>query len=243
MCKFFSFVTEPDGHPNERFYFDWNYRKKHYLDDGHDSHSHICHYYRLNEDRCNKYEYFPFAEYLNIDQQNSHIDDRVQVESWIKTFDLRRVVKPLIIKPYINPVQIKPPPITQEIVDLLKKWIDIFPESFYTSTAFCAYVSKETGVTHTISSNIVANIISYYHNIWSMHLAGLLLNHFNYYTYSDRAFFTYACTFFDFSYPYDISSCNRLLEMGLLPIRDNAKWKLFSIYEDILKTEYELDIL
>ena len=34
MCKFFSFVTDPVNHPAEYYYFDWEYRKDNFDDDG-----------------------------------------------------------------------------------------------------------------------------------------------------------------------------------------------------------------
>ena len=75
MCNFFSFVTDPVNHPAEYYHFDWEYRKSHLDDDGVDSHSHICAHFKLNEDRCNKYEFNPLTGRFDIDQINSERDD------------------------------------------------------------------------------------------------------------------------------------------------------------------------
>ncbi len=89
MCETFSFVTDPVNHGGKRFYFHWYSRKT--LDGGHDSHSRICHFYGLDEDMCNKYEYNIFDRSVKVDQINSEIDDRVQVKNWLETFDIRKI--------------------------------------------------------------------------------------------------------------------------------------------------------
>ena len=72
MCNFFSFVTNPDN-TSDFYYFDWEMRKKDW--NGADNHSHICAYYKINEDKCNKYEYNPLTDEFVIDMQNAKIDD------------------------------------------------------------------------------------------------------------------------------------------------------------------------
>ena len=122
MCKFFSFVTEPEGHPNERFYFNWEKRKKNF--DGADSHDHIISHYKLPDSKCNSYEYNPLTKVFDVDQQNSGTDDRVQAERWVEGLDWKRIVKPLIIKPIINPFtdckKVKKP--TKAQIELLREW-------------------------------------------------------------------------------------------------------------------------
>ena len=58
MCNFFSFVTNPD-HDRNIYYFDWEQRQKE--KDGSDSHSHICAYYHLDEDKCINWECDPLT--------------------------------------------------------------------------------------------------------------------------------------------------------------------------------------
>ena len=123
MCKFFSFVTDPVNHPAEYYYFDWEYRKADLDDEGVDSHSHICAYYKLNEDKCNKYEYNPLTKKFEIDQINSERDDSVAAEKWVKRLDFKTVVEPLIVKPIVNPFELPAvEQVTDEQIGWLKDW-------------------------------------------------------------------------------------------------------------------------
>ena len=125
MCKFFSFVTEPENHGGQRFYFDWDYRKDN-LSDGNDSHSTICEHFKLKEDVCNKYEYNPLLFTFEVDQINSQVDDRIQAEDWVRKLDFKKVVEPLIIKPIVSPFEL---PVVDEPtkaqIALLKKWASV----------------------------------------------------------------------------------------------------------------------
>lgn len=89
MCNFFSFVTEPEYHGGQRFYFNKEYRK---VINNPDSHSTICDYNHLKEDKCNKYGYDFITRELKVDQINSPVDDRVQVEKWAHNLNLRNII-------------------------------------------------------------------------------------------------------------------------------------------------------
>ena len=127
MCQFFSFVTNPVDNPGWYYYFDWEYRKAHLDDDGVDSHSHICAHFKLNEDRCNKYEFNPLTKRFVIDQINSDRGDSEVAEKWVKRLDFKTIVEPLIIKPIANPFKLpkveKP---TDEQIGWLKEWIAVW---------------------------------------------------------------------------------------------------------------------
>ena len=125
MCGFFSFCTEPENHGGKRYYFDWTYRKGHYLEEC-DSHSLICEHYHIKEDICNKYEYNPLTKEFEVDMINSHVDDRVQAEDWVNKKNFKKIVEPLIIKPLINPFEL--PMVSepnQEQIKLLKSWASV----------------------------------------------------------------------------------------------------------------------
>ena len=127
MCNFFSFVTDPINHPAEYYFFDWVYRKSHLDDDGVDSHSHICAYYKLNEDKCNKYEYSPVTGEFVVDQINSKRDDQEAAENWVKRLDFKTIVEPLIIKPIVNPLELpKVEHVTDEQVAWLREWDSVW---------------------------------------------------------------------------------------------------------------------
>ena len=127
MCEFFSFVTEPEGRGNERFYFNWDQRKED-LTGEYDSHSTICKYFKLKEDNCNKYEYNPLTKELQIDQINSDVDDSVQVEAWVEKLNWKKIIKPLIIKPIIHPFRDIPEveQVTEEHIEWLKDFIRVW---------------------------------------------------------------------------------------------------------------------
>ena len=125
MCDFFSLVTNPNTRPAERFYFDWAQRVERDHEDC-DSHSTICKFYALNEDMCNKYEYNPLTGVLVVDQINSEVDDRVQVHDWLDKLDWQRIVKPLIIKPIVNPFEIEAGDVTDEAIEKLHEWASVW---------------------------------------------------------------------------------------------------------------------
>ena len=124
MCNFFSFVTQPDERPNERFYFDWMNRVERNHEDC-DSHSTICKRFNLDEDKSNKYEYNPLTKVLTVDQINNELDDRLQVEAWCEQLDWKRIVAPLIVKPIVHPLEIEAGEVTDEVIDLLKQWASV----------------------------------------------------------------------------------------------------------------------
>ena len=127
MCNFFSFVTDPVNHPAEYYYFDWDYRKANLDDDGADSHSHICSHFKLDEDRCNKYEYNPLTKRFVIDQIISKRDDQEAAENWVKRQDFKTIVEPLIIKPIVNPFELPAvEKVTDEHLQWLKEWDSVW---------------------------------------------------------------------------------------------------------------------
>jgi hypothetical protein len=91
MCKFFSCVSNGHG---TMFYFDVKQRLE--LKDNnpenydYDSHSSICDYYKINEDRCNKYEYNPFTKKFKVDQLNN-INDSVHIEKQLREMDFSEI--------------------------------------------------------------------------------------------------------------------------------------------------------
>ena len=127
MCQFFSFVTDPVGHPAEYYHFDWEYRKAHLDDDGADSHSHICAHFALDEDRCNKYEFNPLTKAFTIDQINSKRDDSEAAEKWANRLDFKTIAEPLIVKPIVNPLELpKVEQVTDEQIGWLKDWASVW---------------------------------------------------------------------------------------------------------------------
>ena len=85
MCSFLSFVTKGDG---EAYFFKYTQRQELRTTDYRlDSHASICHYYKLDEDLCNKYELNPFTKKLTIDMLNTIDDsDKIDINKIITIF-------------------------------------------------------------------------------------------------------------------------------------------------------------
>jgi len=218
MCKFFSFVTEPENNGGKRFYFDWDYRKTnlnaHLDDEGEDSHSIICKHFGLKEDACNKYEFNPLTKEFVVDQINATVDDRVQVEEWVNNLDFKKVVEPLIVKPIVNPLElkmVKKP--TKAQIKLLEEWAsvrdsvwasvgDSVGDSVRDSVGASVWASVRVSVGDSVRDSVRDSV---WDSVWA-----------------------YTSSFFDIKYEYDFSSCVKLWEQGLVPSFDGTTWRLHS---------------
>ena len=126
MCQFFSCIS--DGH-GKMFYFDHKIRKKVLsgkLDYELDSHSSIADYYKVDEDKHNKYEYNPLTKRFRIDQINT-LTDSQQIRLQCKQLDFALIVPELIIKPIFHPFKNKDRKrVTKKEIELLKKWDSVW---------------------------------------------------------------------------------------------------------------------
>jgi len=200
MCNFFSFVTDPVNHPAEYYFFDWVYRKAHLDDEGVDSHSHICAHFKLNEDKCNKYEYSPVTGEFVVDQINSKRDDQEAAENWVKRLDFKTIVEPLIIKPIVNPFELPAVErVTDEQIDWLKSWASVMDS-----------VGASVGdLVRDLVSDSVGSSVS--DSVWESVRA------------SSWAYFS---SFFAIEYKFDFSPAVNLWEAGLVPSFDGTTWRL-----------------
>ena len=210
MCKFFSFVTDPVNHPAEYYYFDWEYRKADLDDEGVDSHSHICAYYKLNEDKCNKYEYNPLTKKFEIDQINSERDDSVAAEKWVKRLDFKTVVEPLIVKPIVNPFELPAvEQVTDEQIGWLKDWNSV-RASVRASVGNSVWNSVGASVWDLVWASVGASVrASVGDSVWA-------------------SVWAYVSAFFAIDYEHDFSSAVKLWEAGLVPSFDGRTWRLHS---------------
>ena len=200
MCNFFSFVTDPINHPAEYYFFDWEYRKAHLDDDGVDSHSHICAYYKLNEDKCNKYEYNPLTKRFVIDQINSDRDDSEAAKKWANRQDFKEIVEPLIIKPIVKPFELpKVEQVTDEQIGWLKEWASVWA-LVGASVRDLVWASVRDLVGASVGDSV-------WYSVW----------------YSVRAYFS---SFFAINYKYNFSSAVKLWEVELVPSFDGTTWRL-----------------
>ena len=131
MCRFFSFVSDPNKPIPERFMFmDWSIRQKilagklNYEADSHTSIADFHGYKGELEDQLNKYEYNPLLGIFTVDQINNQIDDSADGKKWVQALSFKKVA-PIVIKPIINPFKIIPPEITPIVLELLKQWASV----------------------------------------------------------------------------------------------------------------------
>ena len=234
MCNFFSFVTDPVNHPAEYYHFDWEYRKAHLNDDGVDSHSHICAYYLLNEDRCNKYEFNPLTRKFVIDQVNSGRNDSEAAEKWANRQDFKEIVEPLIIKPIVKPFELpKVEQVTDEQIGWLKEWASVWAlvgasvrDLVWSSVRDLVGAS----VWDSVGSSIWALVGA---SVRDLVLASVrdLVGASRWASVRDSVWAlvgAYFSSFFAINYKYNFSSAVKLWEVGLVPSFDGKVWRLHS---------------
>jgi len=218
MCNFFSFVTDPINHPAVYYCFDWEYRKSHLRDDDVDSHSHICSFYYLNEDRCNKYEFNPLTKAFEIDQINSRRDDSEAAKKWANRLDFKAIADPLIIKQIVNPFEMpkveKP---TDEQIGWLKEWASVGA-----SVTNLVWTSVGDAVRDAVGDAVGDSV-------W--YAVGDAVRDAVWYSVWDAvrdAVWGYNSSFFNIEYKYDFLSAVKLWEAGLVPSFDGTTWRLHS---------------
>ena len=222
MCKFFSFVTDPVGHPAEYYCFDWEYRKANLDDDGADSHSHICAHFALDEDRCNKYEFNPLTKAFTVDQINSEKDDSEAAEKWANRLDFKTIVEPLIIKPIANPLELpKVEQVTDEQIGWLKDWASV-RASVRNSVGNSVRNSVGNSVWDS-GWNSVEDVV--WAPVWEVVWASVWDVDWDAVRVSVWAYFS---SFFAIEYKHDFSSAVKLWESGLVPSFDGTVWRLHS---------------
>jgi len=222
MCNFFSFVTDPINHPAEYYFFDWEYRKAHLNDDGVDSHSHICAHFKLNEDRCNKYEFNPLTKAFTVDQINSERDDREVAEKWVNRLDFKTIVEPLIIKPIVNPFELPAVErVTDEQIDWLKSWASV-GDAVWTSVWASVWASVRASFMASAGDAVrdavrdaVGEPVRY--AVFDSVRASFM-----------DSVWAYIGSFFDIDYKFDFSSAVKLWDDGLVPSFDGTTWRLHS---------------
>lgn len=227
MCKFFSFVTEPDGHPNERFYFDWDYRKKHLKLDDADSHDHIITKFKLHADKVNGYEFNPLTGKFEIDNIRSEINDSIQAEKWVKKVDFKTIVELLIIKPIINPFELKASKKpTKEQIELLKNWVSVLAGGYWGAGAYCGSRGRYASDARWAASTDVGGRAGVGASVWDSVVNSVESSVSDVVSWSSIG--AYSSTFIDTKYKLDYSSHNKLWESGLVPIFDGKTWRLHS---------------
>jgi hypothetical protein len=242
MCQFFSFVTDPINHPAEYYYFDWEYRKANLEEDDADSHSHICAHFRLDEDRCNKYEFDPLTKRFEIDQINSERDDSKAAEKWAQRLDFKTIIEPLIIKPIVNPLGLpKVEQVTDEQIGWLKVWASVSASvwaSVGASVGASVWASVWDSVWASVWDSVWASVWdSVGSSVWALvgasvrDLVGSSVWASVWASVWDSVWdsvWAYFSSFFAIDYEHDFSSAVKLWEAGLVPSFDGRTWRLHS---------------
>ena len=236
MCQFFSFVTDPVNHPAEYYFFDWGYRKAHLDDDGVDSHSHICSHFKLNEDRCNKFEFNPLTRKFVIDQVNSGRNDSEAAEKWANRLDFKTVVEPLIVKPIVNPFELPAAErVTDEQIDWLKSWTSVMAP-VWASVVNSVWDSVVNSVWNSVGALVRASVgdavwtpvwASVWAPVWNSVWASVGNSVGD--SVGDSvvaSVWAYVGSFFDIDYAHDFSSAVKLWETGIVPSFDGKVWRL-----------------
>lgn len=222
MCNFFSFCTMPSANSNI-YYFDWKQRleMKH---EGADSHSHICAYHKIDEDKCNKWEYKPLTKELVLDMQNDPKNDEERVRRWLDKLDWKTIVEPLIINPIVNPFELQPiETVTDEQIGWLKEWSKIKDANWEEEMASVKELAGEL-VGESVGESVVASIWtsvgdSVWRSIWASVGGRVLVSVW-------VAMWAYACSFFKTEKYVLTTTAIKLWEAGLVPTRDGSVWRL-----------------
>jgi hypothetical protein len=218
MCNFFSFCTQPSAN-SDFYYFDWKQRleMKH---NGADSHSHICAHYKLDEDKCNKWEYNPLTKELTLDMQNDPKDDTKRAKRWVEKLDWKAIVEPLIIKPIVNPFELPAVErVTDEQIDWLKSWASVW-NSVRNSVGNSVRNSVGNSVWDPVR-NSVEDVV--WASVWEVVWASVWDAVWDAVRVSVWAYFS---SFFAIEYKFDFSSAVKLWDDGLVPSFNGTTWRL-----------------
>jgi len=223
MCIFFSFVG--DGFGNYK-YLDWDFRKDN-LNENNDSHTFILTHFKVPpkmQDKWSKYEYNPITKELTVDEGvEGH--DHESVEAWVNGLNFKTIIPQLIVKDIVNPLIGEPKEITEEDIELLKKWNSVWNsvrDSVWDSVWSSVRDSVRDSVSDLVWNSVrdsVRDLVwgSVWSSVWNSVKDSV----------SDSVW-AYTGSFFGINYKYDLSSINELWNKGLVPSFDGKTWRLHS---------------
>jgi len=226
MCNFFSFVTDEKGN---KYYFDWEQRQKHITEGKSsselDSHSYIANYYNFKDttsqfskkqEKClNKYEYNPLTKEFTKDYIGK-FDDSKEAEEWVKSVDFKTIIKPLIIKPFFNPLTDRnPKTVTKKDKELLEQWASV-----RASVGYSVWDSVWDSVRNSLGSSVWDSV---WNSVWASVRASVGNNVRD--SVGD-SIWAYTSSHFDIEFDYDFSPVVKLWERGYVPSFDGKAWRL-----------------
>lgn len=239
MCNFFGFITVPSDRSKHYFNWEWRFVKKSSVyNDNCDSHRSIADHYNIKTNFINCYEYNPLTKQLTIDCIHGG-DDQEEVELWLEKLDWKTIVKPLIIKPVVNPFELPTLEVSKHHIRLLKKWTVCITEHDHSfSGSSIADISKAI-IKSVVGSYVAATVGS---TIIDMVYDALTFDVSKPYFYNnvmDMAC-AYITSFYDIDYFSRFSPAVKLWESGFLASYDGTTGRLYSgkdmkiVYEAVL---------
>ena len=164
MCQFFSFVTKG----SKKYYFNWDQRQellksnpKYYSPDSHTS---ICDYHNLNDDKVNKYEYNPLTKKFITDQINIK-DNQALAKKWVESLDFKTIVKPLVLKTIKHPFRdFDKVDVGSEQIQLLKEWASVRASvraSVWASVGASVWASVWASVRSSVGESVWDSVRAY----------------------------------------------------------------------------------
>ena len=253
MCNFFSLVSNGNG---KIMYFDHKIRKQimsNKLSYEQDSHTSIADYYGYKgkmEDKLNKYEYNPLTKVFTIDQINT-INDSQEVEKYCNNLDFKKIVPKLIVKPIINPLQIKRKNtnVTGNEIKLLKEWASVRDSvrdsvwaSVWASVGDSVWASVRDSVWASVRDSVWALVrASVRDSVWASVRDSVWASvRDSVWASVGDSVWAYYSSFFKIKYKYDFTSCIKLWEAGFVPSYDGEVWRLHSGKKANIVYEYKL---
>ena len=210
MCNFYSFLTDEKGNRyamGHQIRLDIRSGKSNLRED---SHASIAVLHKVDEDKCNKYEFNPLTRKLTLDTNNLGFNDSelINIDELIR--DVKEAVPELIIKPIIHPFKdVKfDGEITEDIVGLIREWSKV-RVSVWGSVCGSVSGSVWDSVWYSVRDSV--------RDVWDSVRASVR-----------DSVYAYVSSFFNIKYPYDYSSAIKLWEMGLVPSFDGDVWRINS---------------
>ncbi len=172
-----------------------------------DSHTSIADYWKVREDKTNKYEFNPLTKKFIVDQINN-VDDRTLVQEQCLALDFKAIVPELIIKPIIHPFKDRHCyRVTKKDLELLKQWAWV-RASVRDSVRDSVWASVRASVRASVGASVWASV-------WASVGASV-----------GGSVGGYISSFFDVKYKHDFTPCVKLWEKGLVPSYDGKIWRL-----------------
>ena len=237
MCNFYSFLTDEKGNRyamGHQIRIDIRSGKSNLRED---SHASIAVLHKVDEDKCNKYEFSPLIRKLKLDTNNLGFDDSELINIDELIGEVKEAVPELVIKPIVHPFKdVKfDGEITEDIVGLVREWSKVRVSVWgsvcgsvsgsVSDSVWCSVRGSVCGsVSDSVWDSVWCSVRDSVRDVWDSVRASVR-----------DSVYAYVSSFFNIKYPYDYSSAIKLWEMGLVPSFDGDVWRINS-YKGVVWT-------